>query len=103
MLDPIGSFQRIRELYLTYLETAFRIREKSVSNERRDLLLQPGTLCTEPLLEPMSLYETAGYKVDQLVTEPVADDPLAGFTSAERVTFVELVKAGLLDTEEKDG
>jgi hypothetical protein len=103
VLDPIGSFQRIRELYLTYLETAFRIREKSVSKERRDLLLQPGTLCTEPLLEPMSLYETAGYKVDQLVTPPAGDDPLAGFTPTERVAFVELVKAGLLDTEEKDG
>jgi DEAD/DEAH box helicase domain-containing protein len=104
LLDPIGSFQRIRELYLTYLETAFRIREKSVSKERRDLLLQPGTLCTEPLLEPMSLYETAGYKVDQLVTPPTREsDPLAGFTPAERAAFVELAKAGLLDTEVKDG
>ena len=50
MYDPIGSFQRIRDQYLAYLETAFRISDPGVSSERRDLLEQPGHLCTEPLL-----------------------------------------------------
>jgi hypothetical protein len=27
MLDPIGGFHRIRDLYITYLETNFRIRD----------------------------------------------------------------------------
>ena len=27
MHDPIGTFSRIRELYLSYLDTAFRIED----------------------------------------------------------------------------
>ena len=34
MYDPIGGFARIRELYITYLETAFRIGHAGLSGER---------------------------------------------------------------------
>ena len=53
MYDPVGAFNRIRELYITYLETAFRISDAKVSAERRSLLEGAGALCTEPLLEPL--------------------------------------------------
>ena len=53
MQDPIGSFQRIRDLYISYLNTAFRIEDPSVAAEREDLLTTPGTLCTDPLIEPV--------------------------------------------------
>src|SRR5207244_3259620 len=95
MRDPIGAFERIRELYITYLETAFRIRDPEVSRERRALLTTPGTLCTEPLVEPLPRYE-ASYAVDALVHEGGDDHRLPGFNKAERRAFVSLVLAGLL-------
>lgn len=36
MQDPLGAFERIRELYLSYLDTAFRIGDESVAQERRN-------------------------------------------------------------------
>ena len=53
MLDPVGGFERIRNQYITYLETAFRIRDSGVSAERRWMLEQPGALATEPFVEPI--------------------------------------------------
>lgn len=37
MYDPVGGFLRIRELYLAYLETAFRIGNNPASRERREI------------------------------------------------------------------
>ncbi|WP_039946881.1 hypothetical protein [Leptospira alstonii] len=51
MQDPIGTFIRIRDLYISYLETAFRIGDETIQKERRGLLKLPGTLCTEPIIE----------------------------------------------------
>ena len=59
MQDPVGAFERIRELYISYLDTAFRIGDESVAEERRLLLRRPGELCTEPLIEPIPM-ATAG-------------------------------------------
>ena len=48
MLDPIGSFHRIRELYLSYLDTAFGLGDTDLAERRRQLLCMPGSLCMEP-------------------------------------------------------
>ena len=61
MFDPIGSFLRIRELYITYLETAFRIENREVSAERRALLERAGSLCTDPLVEPLPRYKSVDW------------------------------------------
>lgn len=96
MQDPLGSFLRIRELYITYLDTAFRIGDKSVALERHRLLRSPGTLCTEPLLEPLPRYEAAVLGFEDLPdSQGHEHDPLDGFDRAERLAFIELVLAGL--------
>lgn len=102
MYDPIGSFYRIRELYLSYLDTAFRIQDPQLAAERRELLRRPGTLCTEPLLEATPRY-SAAYSIDHLRTPPQADDPLAGFNDKQRNAFVDVVLSGLLDWKYVDG
>lgn len=100
MQDPLGSFLRIRELYIAYLDTAFRISDSSVSEERRRLLRAPGTLCTEPLLEPLPRYETAAAAFHELIDLNIPDeDPLAGFDRTERIAFIELVLAGLFPSK----
>lgn len=99
MQDPIGGFERIRDLYITYLETAFRIRDGRVSAERRALLESPNTFCTEPLIEPLPRYQTVAGLLNDLASSASRDDRLPGFDSTERAAFVELALAGLIDSQ----
>jgi ATP-dependent helicase YprA (DUF1998 family) len=99
MQDPIGNFERIRELYISYLDTAFRIGDESVAEERRRLLRQPGSFCTEPLIEAIPRYEPAELSFDALYSDASHDGPLAGFDEAARRAFVELALAGLFGSE----
>ena len=94
MQDPLGNFDRIREFYISYLDTAFRIRDASVADERRDLLRRPGTLCTDPLVEAIPRYETYDSHFHELVSADV-DGILRDFSDSERSALVELVLAGL--------
>lgn len=48
MLDPIGAYKEIHNLYLSYLDTVYRLRREDLAIERRRLLSQPGSLMTEP-------------------------------------------------------
>ncbi len=94
MQDPLGNFDRIREFYISYLDTAFRIRDNSVADERRHLLRQPGTLCTDPLIEAIPRYETYDSHLHELVSADV-DNVLPGFSEQQRRAFVELILSGL--------
>jgi DEAD/DEAH box helicase domain-containing protein len=100
MLDPIGSFHRIRELYLSYLDTAFRIDDNDIAERRRELLRSPGALCTEPLIEPIPRYRSSGLRVEGLVNGLEAESLLPGFSSAARRAFAELAISGLLESRE---
>lgn len=95
MQDPIGAFERIRELYISYLDTAFRIGDPSVAEERRALLRAKGQLCTEPLIEPIPRYEAAAIGFDSILEVDGATDVLTGFDHSARKAFVDLVLAGL--------
>ncbi len=94
MLDPLGTTQRIREFFLSYLETAFRIRDKDVQLARRALLKEPGTLTTEEFLEPVPKYEQVRHTLQELV-DLNTDSPLEEFDRDARRAFVELALSGL--------
>ncbi len=98
MFDPIGGFIRIRELYITYLETAFRIGDMAVSRERRALLETPGALCTAPLLEPLPRYKSVDWRLRELSSLDAG--PLAELTPETRKAFVRLAAAGLFDGDD---
>jgi DEAD/DEAH box helicase domain-containing protein len=98
MFDPIGGFLRVRELYLTYLETAFRIGDVAVSRERRALLETPGALCTAPLLEPLPRYKSVEWRLRDLASLDVG--ALPEFAPEMRKAFVRLVSSGLFDDDE---
>jgi DEAD/DEAH box helicase domain-containing protein len=100
MYDPIGGFLRIRELFTTYLETAFRIGHPQISAERRALIETPGTLCTDPLLEPVPRYRTVNWKLHDLINLEGADQVLDHFSHTEREAFVQLVGAGLFGSSD---
>src|SRR5262245_10106332 len=98
MFDPIGGFQRIRELYITYLETAFRIGDVAVSRERRALLETPGALCTAPLLEPLPRYKLVNWRLRDLTSLNILVPE--HFTREARQAFVRLAAAGLFDGDD---
>jgi hypothetical protein len=102
MNDPVSMFYKIRDFYITYLETAFRIGDEEIQEKRRKLLEEPGTLCTEPLLEPLPTYLTDGVRIDDLADGRPAVKWLARFKPHERRAFVDLALAGLVPAEEKD-
>ncbi len=95
MYDPLGGFHRIREQYITYLETAFRISDPAVSAERRALLERPGELCTEALIEPMARYQGVDWKLEQLAE--LDPSPLPALDARVLSLYTDLVTNGLFD------
>jgi DEAD/DEAH box helicase domain-containing protein len=64
MKDLIGSYERLREIYRLYVESAFPLRDKSVEEERH-ALIGAGTLLSQvPLIEPSILYPSSGLTID---------------------------------------
>jgi hypothetical protein len=100
MQDPIGGFRRIRDFYITYYDTAFRLKDRTLIAERRALLEQSGTLCTDPMIEPIPAYETIERKLKYMKSPLPGDDPLASMSSAAREAFVDLAVSGLFDSDE---
>ena len=102
MQDPIGAFERIRALYMSYLDTSFRIGDKSVAEERRLLLHTPGTLCTPPLIEPIPRYEPSDIGFEAMLDEAHPDNVLAELDDDVKRTFVDLALAGLFPSRPKE-
>jgi DEAD/DEAH box helicase domain-containing protein len=100
MHDPIGTFTRIRELYLSYLDTGFRLEDQDLAEERRQLLRRTGALCTEPLIEPLPLWQQDVRTFEDLVEEEGPDAVLEPLAAHTRRLFVDLIKCGLMP---KDG
>lgn len=96
MHDPIGAFSRIRELYLSYLDTAFRIEDPPLAQERRELLREAGRLCTDPLLEPQPQWALDGRSFEELLEESGDDAVLATLSPRARSVFLELIGCGLI-------
>lgn len=106
MQDPIGSFERIRELYISYLDTAFRIRDEEVAERRRQLLRAPGNLTTQPLVEPIPRYlpqrhlDGKSVTFDNLLAATDPDHALEHFNPEARLAFINLVLAGLFPSRQ---
>lgn len=94
MIDPVGGFERLRDFFLTYLDTAYRIRHPELAETRRTLLRVPGTLAAEPFLEPVPRYQTCDYQLEKLL-EDWPGNPIGDFTPDVRAAFVELTLSGL--------
>lgn len=57
MNDPFHIFGELRDAYLRYLDSPFRLRYPALMEERRSLLDQDCQLYREPLIEPIVPYE----------------------------------------------
>ena len=94
MLDPLGGFDRIRDLYISYLDTAFRMRRPALTEMRQELLRRPGTLATIPYIEPVPRYRSSKYALSDFV-DMGEDNPLSDLTWDGRRAFAELAVSGL--------
>ena len=84
MFEPIQAFENLKEYYLRYIETAFRIASPELQKNQRDLIKKIGNLSTEILLEPMPKYESSGLKLGESGLN------LNGFTEDDEKAFVQL-------------
>ena len=94
--SPIETFESIRDFYITYLETAFRIGPPEIEALRRTLLEEKGTLCADVFLEPMQKYEDYGLAISDLCNESTGEKWLPGFSPKEREAFIALCLSGLI-------
>jgi DEAD/DEAH box helicase domain-containing protein len=100
MFDPVGAFHRIRDFYISYLETAFSIRNREVSADRRTLLESEGSLCAEPIVEPLTRYSTTEFLLNDLINDLKYDPRAPGLSPKQREAFVHLALSGLFDSED---
>lgn len=103
MIDPIGAHKDIQELYLSYLDTVYRIRRDDLRHERMKLLSQPGTLMPEPFLEPVVRYRPSKQPLECLLADESDDNPLSRFSREERRAIIEMTLSGLFPGKTTDG
>lgn len=102
MRSPIRSFDKIKENFIRYYDTAFHIDNEIVEKERDELLIADGNLTREPYIEPMPEYLefTNGNGVSktfgQMTREDLGLDD-NDITSAQWETFKGLAGIGLFN------
>ena len=101
MLDPIGGFDRIRDFFISYIETSFRIADRKVAAERRRLLETNNVFATTSFVEPVLRYRRHELTIEKMVG--VAGGPLAKLPRAVQIAFAELALSGLFDGTDADG
>ncbi|CAI0725183.1 DEAD/DEAH box helicase [Serratia ficaria] len=102
MNNPLETFESIRDFYIAYLETAFRIGSPAIQGYRRELLEKQGTLCADLFLEPMPRYRDYGLTISDLRDASKGETWLPGFTAQQRAAFIDLCLGGLLPRDLKD-
>lgn len=102
MNNPLETFESIRDFYISYLETAFRIDSSDIQSGRRALLEQQGTLCADLFLEPMPRYHNYGLTISELRNDAHGQIWLPGFNAQQRNAFIDLCLGGLLPCNKTD-
>ena len=92
MLNPISSFEKIRDDFILYIKTAFGTQFDSVEAEREHLLRETTSFCQVPWVEPLPQYQKIGKTISNL-----SGDDLPGLTSDEVSEFKSLIQCGLID------
>ncbi|GII34146.1 DEAD/DEAH box helicase [Planotetraspora mira] len=78
-LDAFGAFDAMRDAYLRYYDTAFRLRDKRLQDERRNLLDRAGGVYAEPYIELRPEYASSGRTLAESVADAGAVPELAEF------------------------
>lgn len=101
MLDPIGGFNRIKNFFISYVETNFRISNSQVAQARGRLLRATDVFATAPLMEPVLRYQPNAKRLEELIDD--VGGPLEPLTIDARKAFVELALSGLFEGSPTNG
>lgn len=101
MLDPIGGFDRIKDFFISYVETSFRIADRTVAAARRQLLETTNVFATSSFVEPVLRYRSHDATIDQLVGR--SDGPISSMPREAQVAFAELSLSGLFEGDDAQG
>ena len=94
MIDPVGTFEQIRDSAILYIKTAFGTQFPSIEHERELLLRSPGVFHQEPWIEPLPRYQT----VKSISKLSKADVP--SLSDQARNDFISLASCGLVEDYE---
>lgn len=89
----------MRDFFVSYIETSFRIADPATAAERRRLLLRTDVLAPEPLIEPVLRYRSSERVLEQLI----GTDVLRPLNREAQRAFVELALSGLFEGEPSRG
>ena len=92
--NPIGSFERVIEQFLVYLDTAFATSWREVNDERNAFLSSTTELFQPPLIEPIPLHRPSGITVPSLGSR-LSIGTAAARANVQRI-FIEAMERGLL-------
>lgn len=92
MNDPFATFEHIREAFLRYLDSPFRLRYPALMEERRALFDQDRQLYREPLFEPIVPYASSALSIhaacaDLGVSRDAGEFISCGLFPAERTLY----------------
>jgi len=94
MKDPIGSFEKIKENFIRYVETAFGTKFSGIESERYALLNYDKVLYRKPWIEPLPDYISSNKRIDDLTLADLGN----ALNAQETETFKALVKTGLFQS-----
>ena len=88
MNNPIQLFEKIRDNFILYLETAFGTRYADFEAERNKLMKRDKVFARAPWVEPLPNYKPSDFTIESIPEIP-------NLSNDELSIFKELVKAGL--------
>lgn len=96
LVNPIASFDRIENNFITYIKSQFGTNYPAIETDRENLLRTDGMLCRQPWVEIQPNYETAKDASGQPMNIDSLDlSYFPGMTSHQVDVFKKLMKAGL--------
>jgi DEAD/DEAH box helicase domain-containing protein len=96
LTDPLGAFERLRDNFILYVQTAFRTKFPSLEQERETLLRTAGEFHQVPFIEPRIKY--AGFRT----LDRLEDSDLPGLAGPCRAAFLDLLRVGLFGRNRPD-
>lgn len=93
--DPIGAFEKIKQDYVRYFESAYKIADEQLNKERIELLSRDNNMDKEPYIEILPKYSPADGVEDMNALVEKFDEPFGGKESS-RLFFEEFIAQGLM-------
>lgn len=92
MNNPIQVFEKIRDNFILYLETAFGTRYPDFETERNELMKRDKVFARAPWVEPLPTYKPSDFTIEGITNIPNLND-------SELAIFKRIVSAGLFGTQ----